>query len=270
MQNLNFRHIVVMRAYLMIIASCMGLFCCSCTESPADSRFDLQMPGIPQSWGGILGSPRWQVEWINGDGAKESANVPSGVSALPVTVFQAGASAVIAMPYWPEKGIGPGVFKPAGAIFPFDVRGKSLVLSWQGGVDASLFREFALLGGGAGQPSVPRVPQNFNWPRFRDLFGDPSLNADVRSDPWLADWHVIAQKTVESGFDKRRLTPESRTSRAIPVNSGPWAGTSPFAAPLVFAGIPSFPVRAATDTWVSAAGILRCNNQAWIFVKAQE
>jgi hypothetical protein len=176
------------------------------------------------------------------------------------------------MPYWPEKGLAPGVFKPAGAIFPFDVSGRKISLSWQGGVDACMFRELAEASGTAEGRAVSRLPQNFNWPRFRQLFSDQSVNENVRADPWLADWHNIAEKTIRSSFDKRRLVPEARTSLKVPVGLGPWIGSSPFAAPLVFDSVPSFPVRnvtgqSAADTWVSAEGILHCNTETWMFLE---
>jgi len=174
-----------------------------------------------------------------------------------ISLPQTWASAVSAFPFWPEKGIGPGIFKPAGAIFPYDASGGSLILSWQGGVDSVLYWELARAYG---------LPMNFNWPRFRRLFDDPSLNAEVRADPWLADWADIAAKIVKSGFDKRRLVPEARSALEVQVAPGPWIGVSPFSGPLIFEATPVFSVRSTADTWVSKEGILRCNSKTWIFI----
>ena len=243
-----------------------------------DSRYSLELPKIPRGWEALLGSPYWRIEWLNDEGWKETKTV-RGNGSVEISLPPTLASAVSAFPFWPDRKIGPGVFKPAGAIFPFDVSGKTLVLSWQGGVDANLFWELAqayrgteeenaeqrALGRALGR-AVLRVPWNFNWPRFRELFDDPGLNAEVRADPWLADWHSIAEKIVKSGFDKRRLVPEARSSMEVPVNCGPWIGTSPFAPPLFFETTPVFSVRPAADTWVSAEGILRCNTQTWILL----
>jgi len=258
-----------MKKFLLIFIFCAGFFLHGCGESPLDSRYRLELPKIPRGWEVLLGSPHWRIEWLNDGGRKETKTVQGnsgGEISLPPTV----ASAVSAFPFWPDREIGPGIFKPAGAIFPFDASGKTLVLSWQGGVDANLFWEFAEAYRKAeeehavGQRAVLRLPWNFNWPRFRELFNDPNLNAEVRADPWLADWHGIAAKIVQSGFDKRRLVPEARSSLEVPVNYGPWIGTSPFAPPLFFETTPVFSVRAAADTWVSAEGVLRCNTQTWI------
>jgi len=242
---------------------CAGLVLHGCGGSLVDSRYTVRMPELPAAWEALLGSPLWRVEWLDSEGRTEAATVRGGDVAisLPAT----WVSPVIATPFWPDRGLEPGIFRPAGAIFPYDVSGKNLALSWQGGVDAHLYRELALAYGAAGQDSV-RLPWNFNWPRFRALFNDPTLNAEVRADPWLADWSGIAEKMVASGFDKRRLVPEARNAREIPVGPGPWIGTSPFAPPLIFEGVPVFPVRQAPDTWVSAEGVLRANTETWILL----
>jgi hypothetical protein len=243
---------------------CVGFFLHGCGESLVDSRYVLEMPELPPAWEAILGDPSWQVEWLNDKGRKETATV-QGNGRMAISLPPTWVSAVSAAPFWPDKGLGPGIFRPAGAIFPFDVSGKNLALSWQGGVDANLYGELVAAYREAGQDSV-RLPWNFNWPRFRELFDDPTLNADVRADPWLADWSGIAAKIVQSGFDKRRLVPEARSSLEIPVTPGPWIGASPFAAPLLFEAVPVFPVRSTADTWVSAGGILRCNTKTWILL----
>jgi len=244
----------------------MGLFLNSCGEALTDSSFALELPALPQAWEDILGSPCWRIEWVNEDGRKEAVTV-QGNGSCTITLPQTWVSAVCAFPFWPQKGLGPGIFKPAGAIFPYDASGRSLVLSWQGGVDAVLYWELAGAWGGA---ENTRIPMNFNWPRFRRLFDDPSLNAEVRADPWLADWAGIAAKTVKSGFDKRRLVPEARSALEVQVGPGPWIGASPFAAPLFFETTPIFPVRPSSDTWVSGEGLLRCNSKTWIFIKFGE
>jgi hypothetical protein len=272
-----------MKTYFLAMLSCMGFLLNSCGEVMTDSSFVLELPAIPQAWEEILGRPCWRIEWVNEEGRKE-ALIAQGNGGWNISPPQTWVSAVSAFPFWPEKGINPGIFKPAGAIFPYDASGSSLILSWQGGVDASLYWELARAWGGTGQEevqpeeegperaagagraAVTRLPMNFNWPRFRRLFDDPSLNADVRADPWLADWAGIAAKIVQSGFDKRRLVPEARSALTVPVNPGPWIGASPFAGPLVFETTPIFHVRPTADTWVSAEGILRCNNETWIFI----
>jgi len=271
-----------MKRFYLALVLCAVFILYGCGESLLDSRYALELPELPSDWEAMLGSPYWRIEWLNDEGQKESltVKVKRGVEiSLPPT----WVSAVSALPFWPDRGIGPGIFRPAGAIFPYDVSGKSLVLSWQGGVEANLYWEFVKAYAYAAssdaveesppeetepveRAAVSRLPWNFNWPRFRLLFDDPSLNAEIRADPWLADWSSIAAKIVQSGFDKRRLVPESRSSMEIPVSPGPWIGASPFAAPLLFEAVPVFSVRSTADTWVSREGILRCNTETWILL----
>jgi len=260
--------IVVLLAWFFSV-SCEGVFLAS------GSRYTLDLPNLPYTWETMLGNPHWQIEWFDGEGKKRSAMMPGG-GRLEIFLPGTLANPVLALPFWPKKGIAPGVFKPAGAIFPFDVSGGRIVLSWQGGVDATLFMELARSVNSAADGGLPpggnaslRLPWNFNWPRFRRLFDDPALNGEVRADPWLADWSGIAARTVQSGFDRRRLVPEARNGLEIPLGGGPWIGTSPFAAPMFFDANPVFLVRASpsalADTWVSAGGLLRINTQAWVW-----
>jgi hypothetical protein len=254
-----------MKSYFLLLVLCMGCVLHGCGFTTWDKnpqRYNVEFPGLPPAWKALLGSPCWQIEWVNKEGRREAMSIRENVHAdivIPVNL----ASAVSAMPFWPNKGLEPGIFRPAGAIFPFDAVGKSLILSWEGGVDANLFWELTQA---SSDKALSRLPQNFDWPRFRLLFDDPTLNEDIRADPWLADWQDIAEKIVQSGFDKRRLVPEPRVSLKIPVSGGPWIGTSPFAPPLFFEADPVFPVKQSNDTWVSAEGILRCNTEAWILV----
>jgi hypothetical protein len=273
-----------MKTYFLALISCMGLLLNNCGEALTDSSFALELPVLPQAWEELLGSPRWRIEWVNEEGRKETM-LAQGNGDWNISLPQTWVSAVTAFPFWSEKGIGPGIFRPAGAIFPYDASGRNHILSWQGGVDAVLYWELARAYSGAGQEeaeesleraagsfraAVTRRPMNFNWPRFRRLFDDPSLNAEVLADPWLADWAGIAAKIVKSGFDKRRLVPEARSALEVQVSPGPWIGTSPFAGPLVFEATPVFSVRPTADTWVSREGILRCNSETWIFIKYGE
>jgi len=233
----------------------------------ADPGYVLELPELPYTWESMLGSPRWRVEWFDGEGRRQTAEV-SGKARPKISLPGTLANPVLALPFWPEKGIAPGIFRPAGAIFPFDVSGNRLALSWQGGVDAAFFLELARAANGGlppGGTAALRLPWNFNWPRFRRLFDDPALNEEIRADPWLADWPGIAERTAQSGFDRRRLVPAAAVALEIPLGTGPWVGTSPFAAPLVFEGRPVFPVRPPTDTWVSAEGFLRVSADAWIW-----
>jgi hypothetical protein len=265
--------------YLSIIGA---LLLAGCGEPLPDSGFDLIMPPVSPAWVEILGLPAWRVQWINPRGEWETMETGSrqGGAAGRIEAAWSGfrgidlpvssAIPVLAWPFWPDLNIPPGDFHPAGAIFPFDVSGGDLILSWEGGVAAFFYRALAEAAG-AGSPSQAalRRPGNFDWPRFRELFQDQSLKESFRADPWTADWELIARETVETGFDKRRLVSVPRDELTVSVHPGPWISSSPFAEPLFFGeDTPVFPVSPGIepDTWYSGAGILRCAGRVWVFI----
>jgi hypothetical protein len=275
--------------YLPAAALCTVLFLGACDDgsgtvtpvTPLRAAYVVALPDIPPAWETMLGNPEWRLEWLNSAGEKTETRIQSGDRA-EIAPPESWASPVSAWPCWPGRGIGPGTFRPAGAIFPFDVADGTVTLSWQGGVDAVLYWELAAAAAEAAaedaaaadadaagmRAAVPRLPQLFNWPRFRELFAEESgIKEEVRLDPWLADWRTIAGKIAASGFDKRRLVSAARKKLPVPAaGPGPWVGSSPFAEPLLFEGPPEFPVRETPDTWVSQEGILRCTTQTWIWL----
>jgi hypothetical protein len=139
--------------------------------------------------------------------------------------------------------------------------------------ELTLAQHLRNLGAGrANEDNYSRIPANFNWPRFRELFEAETLNEAVREDPWLVNWRSVAERTVTGTFDRRRLVPEVTKDMAIPVPAGIWYGTSPFAKPLFFEeGEPSiFPVRPGDNVWVSAEGILRISGDVWVFSRKEK
>jgi hypothetical protein len=236
------------------------LWLAGCREA-FPTRYSLELPQVPETWVSLLGKPWWRIEWVTSGGERRKCDIaPWGQIEIepPLT----WTNAVIAWPWWPEHSLIPGFFRPAGCLFPYDTGSGTLRLSWEAGPDAVFYWEMAYANGG----NALRVPSNFDWPRFRELFKTDALNEAVRNDPWLANWRYIAEKTVESGFDRRRLVPEASVSLNIPVSGGPWYGTSPFSEPLSFSRgeNPLFPVRPGVNVWVSSEGILRCNGKAWV------
>jgi hypothetical protein len=181
--------------------------------------------------------------------------------------MQEWASPVLAWPFWPEKGINPGIMRPAGGLFPWDISAACLNLSWKAGIDAYFWKELAANSELQRSSGTPRLPWLFDWPRFRALFNEGTVGPEILADPWLANWSFIAQKTVESGFDRRRIKAEPRTEIIIPSTDTFWAGNSPFAEPIAIA--PGEPlvllVGELPETWVSASGQVRCHKGAWVF-----
>jgi len=227
------------------------------------SAYTVVPPSAPEAWVSALGEPHWRLEWLDKNGIKRTADLLPGES-IKIEIPVTWANPVTAWPYWPEHNLPAGVFRPAGALFPFDAEGGRLRLNWKAGVDTVFYWELALADDGQ---NAVKIPANFDWPRFRELLNDEDTKEEVRKDPWLVDWRSVAEKTISSRFDRRRLVPEASVSMPIPLTNGngPWYGTSPFGEPLYFneGDTPVFPVRPGLNVLVSPAGILRCTGKTW-------
>jgi hypothetical protein len=240
-------------------------FSASCDEdSVIQQSYRLKLPPLPDAWLEILGEAAWHIEWVGEDGVIRSVEKLPGGRLPSANIMQNWTTPVSAWPYWPEKGIKHGIMKPAGAIFPLDVSGSSIELSWNGGVDAVFFWELAAL------DNEKRLPHNFNWKRFRELFSGAELPEDVLDNPWIAGWKDIALKTATSGFDRRRIVSQlsSALSITIPAN-GPWIGVSPFMpasdwqkSQTVFIKLGS-----QVESYFCATGTLHCSPTTWTWLQ---
>jgi len=234
----------------------------ACCRDRFSSVYKVEMPQAPENWVSLLGEPHWKLEFFDAEGKKQSKDILPGQSTeieLPIT----WTNPVTAWPYWPDYNLIPSLFKPAGALFPFDVSDEHLKLSWEAGPDTVFYWELVF----ANNQNEKKLPANFDWLRFRELFKSDVLSDAVVKDPWLLDWQYIAEKTINSNFDRRRLVPQAAVSENIPAPSGIWYGTSPFAQPLFFSEreAPVFTVHSGINLWISAEGILKVNGKTWVF-----
>jgi hypothetical protein len=256
----------------------VGLVLLGCESRINPSEYAVELPSLPPIWGKILGPPCWRIQWIDSDGGAACLDLREGEKPV-IPVLREWATPVLAHPYWPARGLSPGMLRPAGAIFPFDVRsggnfaGNSgcIVLSWRAGSAAWFYRELAVAGAVI-QAVENRSPELFDWPRFRSLMASDALPEAVREDPWKADWQEVARKTVESGFDRRRIIAQAGEELSVSnlgkeFQAGPWLGASPFAAPIVpdEEGILRFNISGETETYFSPKGVLRISRNVWNF-----
>jgi hypothetical protein len=248
----------------VILAGIVGIS--SCENRIIPPAYQAELPSLPPGWEEILGPPRWRVEWINPDGTIKSRETDSShISGLDIMVEW--TTPVIAYPFWPEQGILPGVFRPAGALFPFDADNSRITLSWRGGVDAWVY--LCLRDAGSAGDAGNRQPHYFDWPRFRLLMEGSDITEEVRLDPWLTDWQDVAARTVQSGFDRRRIKPVQKKELPVTIpQSGFYLGTSPFQEPLFWEKDETvlFLVTDKVDTYVTTGGLLRCTTGAWLWI----
>jgi hypothetical protein len=240
----------------------------ACRDPVIPQSYRLILPAVPPAWETILGPPQWRVEWIDPDGLLHSGEGPE--DALPeVNIPAEWASPVLAYPFWPDRGLTPGRMRPAGGLAPFDAQGGVLRLTWEAGPEAWFYRALAssLAAAASSEEGLSAVeaerrPDRFDWPRFRNLLRSDDVPQEIQEDPWLAGWDTIAAKTVQSGFDRRRIQVRSGESLTISVPwPGPWAGSSPFAEIRFWntGEIVTVEASAEADTLISAGGMLRYN-----------
>lgn len=244
----------------MVIALILALVSCN---GPLRSSYRPVLPKLPEHWEDLLGLPHWRLEWINESGAWQEWE---GMKVPEISLCQEWTIPVLAWPFWPEKGLLPAMMRPCGALFPWDASGGKLALSWKGGVDGVFWKEMALAERSS-SASEGRLPWYLDWPRFRDLMESENIPLNVRTNPWLADWKSIAQRTVQMGFDRRRIVSRTFLLLAVPGLGGRWTGSSPFESPLeVSLGEQlSLLVCDVPDVWVSSGAVLKCSSSGWVY-----
>ncbi|MDR2069465.1 MAG: hypothetical protein LBP71_06310 [Spirochaetaceae bacterium] len=252
--------------YLFFFVLLTGLTLGACENRIIPSAYRAELPPPPLEWENILGPPRWRVEWINPDGQIKTLET-DGSSIPGLDIMVEWTTPVIAYPFWPKRGIMPGILRPAGALFPFDADGSRISLSWRGGVDAWVY--LCLRDAGGAGDAGNRQPHYFDWPRFRLLMESSDIDEEVRLDPWLTDWQDVASRTVQSGFDRRRIKPAARDELLVTIpQSGLYLGASPFQEPRFLEKDESalFQVTGKVDTYVTGHGLLRCTKGAWLWI----
>lgn len=248
-------------------------FLLSCCEPVIPDSYAVELPSLPQVWQDALGEPEWRLSWVNPGGSLSS--VQGAARSLPEIDLPSGTPVpVTAQPFWPGLGIMPGAMKGAGAIFPWDAAGNVIRLSWEGGVDAlfylALAEASALSGAGEANPGAEkRRPEQFDWPRFRELFQGDDIPQAIKEDPWLADWQETAAKTVESGWDRRRIKVAEQGAVTIIIpGAGPWFGPSPFGPVRDWqeGDLAELPAADSVEILLSPGGMVRYTKSIWTWI----
>jgi hypothetical protein len=207
---------------VMLTTVCIFLFC-GCENPVIYSQYKVILPEIPTDWQTILGSPLWRIEWVDINGKWRKIDAQKSRN-FQLEICNTKINPVIAYPYWPEKDFHPGMFYPAGALFPLDVSGDLITLDWQGGIDAQLYLYLSGYNNGEN-----RKPEQFDWQRFRSLLRKETENADVKANPWNVDWESAAEKIARSGFRSSYITSRKYTEINVTIpENGLWISPSPF------------------------------------------
>jgi len=243
----------------------LSLCIASCESAAIPHSYHLSLPELPHHWKEILGDAYWYVQWIDSKELWRETHLAPGQSLRELSPLMEWTTPLLAYPYWSDQGLLPGMMRPAGALFPWDADGDAIIVSWEGGIDAVLWKELSRADRSV-QGGHKRLPWYFNWKRFRELLQGELLSETVQADPWTADWKTIAERTVQSGFDRRRISPQKGAKLVIPNADGAWVNSSPFVQPLVVPEGDSLTVtvHGTVDTWVSQERILRASDSGWI------
>ena len=267
-----------MKALFYSLITVLLLVFAGCDNGPIRSSYRPVLPELPRNRKAILGDAHWRLEWVGEAGVWQECELAPGQEMPGLSLMQEWSIPVLAWPFWPEKGLLPLMMRPAGVIFPWDTYGEKVYLSWSCGPEAFFWKELAAASASSASSSAApasgtgRFPWYFDWPRFRELFSSGNINEDVRRDPWLADWRSIAQKTVQSGFDSRRIVPRPLAEISISGLGGRWIGSSPFAPPIDAPPDGPLNIKAADtpDTWVSSQGVLKCSTDGWVLIPRKQ
>jgi len=279
MKNSSFAgFLVLLPALLILLAGCDDV-------QQIHSSYKPVFPSLPGGWRDVLGEAHWRLEWVGEDGTWHKWEGKQGDDVPSLSLIQEWTTPVLAWPFWPGLDLSPGIMRPGGGLFPWDTSGEKLVLSWGGGVDAAFWKEMAAAVDGSEAAKDNRLPWLFDWPRFREIMAGESIGDSVRQDPWVVDWKEVGRKTIESGFDRRRIKPMKFTQIEIPLSelsaeterfglevrgsppAGRWSGSSPFVPVLeaLSEGCLTLDVTDAVGAWVSVKGILKCSTSGWIY-----
>jgi hypothetical protein len=285
---------------IRVFAACSLTLLLGTCGDMGSSGYRVIVPPLPDAWTGVMGEPQWRLVWINRGGALRSAE--GSAAALPEPdIGQEWPSPVLAYPFWPALNLPPGQMRPAGAVFPDDAVGGRIPLSGEAGVEAAFYLDLAAAAesagwggaaaagtaaaadngntadettaGAAALPHPLRHPRHFDWPRFRALLRGEDILPEIREDPWRADWRSIAVRTVQSGFDRRRIKPVEREPLRVTIPSGgPWVGSSPFTEVRYWEAGETVELEAANtvEFRLSPQGLLRYRKGIWIWIKRRE
>lgn len=200
----------------------LSLVLCSCAFSQKEVDILIVPPPLSSLEASLWGPVSWELEWVSIRGI-EHCQVPSGG-----LVVQLAADEVCGFSLRPcsdrSTGMPTPLSLPAGGLYPHDVRKGRLETDWVGGLAVNFFLELLRRERAGGRRAAA-----FNWPLFREVLEKGIEEGLLPEDPWCMDLGTVAAKTLDTGFDRRRLV-ASGPSRSVvlPQALSGWLSDSPF------------------------------------------
>jgi hypothetical protein len=204
---------------LLLAAACISSIGCSLFDSAAEVRVVIPEPPLP--WRQAFPDLCFSLRYPDGSGSIQWQHGALGGSSASVRIFKGCNTPVLAYPWSAEEpSVAPGVLRPAGGLWTADFRsgesGPELVLSWEDGAAAEIFR---LL-----RESVIDAA----------LVNGERLASRMREapDPWSWDVTAIADTLAAGDFDAYDIDPLPVSDVPLTVPPGTWLLESPFRPPL--------------------------------------
>lgn len=220
----------------------LSLFFLSCSLEGGDRPVFVHPPAVTPAEASVWGPFFWELRVHTADGIEEyhcAAGEGLSVDLDPVrpAVLQlrplAGTVAVSGQ-YAAEEGHSPQALSlPAGALWPRDAHAPDEIRAdWFGGIVTNFYLELARREFPGGRRAA-----SFNWPRFRALLEAGHADGSFPEDLWSVDWALVARKTLDMGFDRRRIKRgESVWTAELPPGNAVWLSDSPFNREAAFPG----------------------------------
>jgi hypothetical protein len=189
---------------ILVVAAALAACCfISCAPFGGDAELEAVMPQIPGHWAAAFPDLRFRLVICGRGENGGELDVPASASSVRIACPKAANTAVLA---YPESARAGGFLRPAGALYPLDVRrdGARDVLSftWEAGCSAWILSRLRELGFDTSLVNATR------------------LRAELAShpDPWALDVQKIVEKLAEGAFTAYDI--DSLPSRDVQLQPG--------------------------------------------------
>ncbi|HVO38352.1 MAG TPA: hypothetical protein VMV03_04910 [Spirochaetia bacterium] len=166
-------------ALAALAACCLG----SCAPFGGDAELEALLPRVPAHWAAAFPDLHFRLVLRGAAGDEQALEIPSPPARI--TCSKATNTAILA---YPVSARAAGFLRPAGAVYPLDLRREdgrdTLRFSWEAGAAAWVLSRLRTLGFETSLVNAPRLRA--------ELARHP--------DPWALDLEKIAEKLADGTF----------------------------------------------------------------------